>query len=82
MKNMNKQIKAANENTKNLMLSEFNFDPEEILNETLVFDTSLTDEEIVIDRIIDAINDSLNNKYWIERKPGTNYFTLKLEDGK
>ena len=82
MKNMNKQIKAANENTKNLMLSEFNFDPEEILNETLVFDTSMTDEEIVIDRIIDAINDSLNNKYWIERKPGTNYFTLKLEDGK
>ena len=74
MKNINKKTKAANENTRNLMIDEFNFDPKEILNKT--------DEEVVINRIIDAIIDPFNEKYWIEHKPGTNYFTLRLEDGK
>ena len=64
------------------MTGEFNFDPKEILNKTLIFDTSTVDEEVIIDRIIDAINDPFNDKYWIEQKPGTNYFTLRLEDGK
>ena len=32
MKNINKKTKAANENTRNLMTGEFNFDPKEILN--------------------------------------------------
>ena len=32
----------------------------------------------MIDRIIDTLNDPYleNDKYWIEHKPGTNYFTL------
>ena len=42
----------------------------------------MVDEEVIIDRIIDAINDLFNDKYEIEHKPATNYFTLKLEDGK
>ena len=82
MKNINNQIKPANENTKNLMLGQFNFDPKERLNKTLIFDTVMIDEEIIIDRITDAINDTFNGKYWIEHKPGTNCFTLRLEDGK
>ena len=82
MKNINRNTKALNENTRNLMIGEFNFDPKEILNKTLIFDTSVLDEEVIIDRIIDAINDTFNDKYWIEHKPGTNYFTLRLEDGK
>ena len=82
MKNINRKTKAANENTRNLMIGEFNFDPKEILNKTLIFDTSMVDEEVIIGRIIDAINDPFNDKYWIEHKPGTNYFTLRLEDGK
>ena len=82
MKNINRKTKALNENTRNLMIGEFNFDPKEILNKTLIFDTSVLDEEVIIDRIIDAINDTFNDKYWIEHKPGTNYFTLRLEDGK
>ena len=69
MKNITKQIQAANENSINLLLGKFDFDPRKSLNETLIFDTSVLDEEIIIDRIIDAIND----KYWIEHKPGTNY---------
>ena len=82
MKNINKKTKATNENTKNLMTGEFNFDLKEILDKTLIFDTPMVDEEVVMNRIIDAINDSFNDKYWIEHKPSTNYFTLTLEDGK
>ena len=59
MKNVNDQIRAANENTENLVLGEFNFDPKEILNKKLIFDTTITDEEIITDRLIDAINDLL-----------------------
>ena len=82
MKNINDQIRAANENTENLLLGEFNFDPKDILNKKLIFDATIIGEEIIIDRIIDAINDAFNDKYWLEHKPGTNYFTLWLEDGR
>ena len=77
MKNINNQIRAANENTENLMFGEYNFDPKEILNKKLIFNTIIIDEEIMIDRIINAINDRLNGKYWIQHKPGTNYVTLR-----
>ena len=43
---------------------------------------SMVDEEVIMDRIIGAINDPFNDKDWIEHKPGTNYFTFRLEDGK
>ena len=82
MKNINDQIRASNENTENLMLGEFNFDPKEILHKKLIFDTTIIDEEMIIHRIIDAINDPFNDKYWIEHKPGKNYFTLRLENGR
>ena len=82
MKNINDEIRASNENTENLMLGEFNFDPKEILHQKLIFDTTIIDEEMIIHRIIDAINDPFNDKYWIEHKPGTNYFTLRLENGR
>ena len=64
MKNINRKTKAANENIINLLIDEFNFDPKEILNKTLIFDTSIVDEEVIIDRIIDAINYPFNDKYW------------------
>ena len=62
MKNINHQIRTANESTENLMFGEFNFDPKEILNKKLIFDT-IIDEEITLDRIIDAIDDPVNDKY-------------------
>ena len=37
MKNIIDQMRAANENTENLMLGEFSFDPKEILNKKLIF---------------------------------------------
>ena len=82
MKFINEQIKAGNENTENLMLGDFNFDPKLMLNKRLIFDTTITDEDIIISRIIDAIDNSYNDEYWITHKPGTNYFTLRLENGR
>ena len=57
-----------NESTENLELGEFNFDPKEILNKKVIFDTTITDEEIITDRLIDAINDPFNDKYWINQQ--------------
>ena len=57
-----------NESTENLVLGEFNFDPKEILNKKVIFDTTITDEEIITDRLIDAINDPFNDKDWINQQ--------------
>ena len=65
MKNINRQIEMAADNTNELMLGEFNFRPKNILNKTLIFDTSKADEEIIMDRIIDAINDKTNEELFI-----------------
>ena len=62
-------------NTKKLMISDFNFYPKKILSKTLLFDTSTVDEEVIIDKIADGINDPFNDKYWIEHEPRTDYFT-------
>ena len=62
------------------MLGEFNFDLKEILNQKRICDTTIIDNEIIIDRINDAIDDLFNNRYWIEHKPGRKYLTLRLED--
>ena len=47
-------------------------------------DISMVDEETIIDKIIEGLNDPYleNDKYWIEHEPGSNYFTVRLEDGK
>ena len=72
---INEQIKAANKNTKNLMLGNFNFDRKVILNKRLIFDTTIIDKETIIYRIIDATGNPYNDECWIKHKPGTNYFT-------
>ena len=81
MKNINARIKVAVDNTNRLMLGEFDFDPQKILNETLIFDTSKIEEEIIVERIIDALSDK-NNEFYIENSPGKNYFTLRRENGR
>ena len=82
IKFLNEQIKAANENTENLLLGEFNSDLKEILNKRLIFNTTIVNEEIVIDRIIGAINNPYSDEYWIEHTPVINYFMLRLENGR
>ena len=62
------------------MLGEFNFDLKEILNKKRICDTTIIDNDIIIDRINEPVDDLFNNRYWTEHKPGTKYFTLRLED--
>ena len=53
-------------NTKKSMIGNFDFDPKKKkknLNKTLLFDTSTIDEEVIIDKIIDGINNPFNDKY-------------------
>ena len=64
------------------MLGEFNFIPKNILNKTMIFDTSKIEQEIIMNRIIDAINDKTNDKFYIEHQTGSNYFTLRRENGR
>ena len=44
------------------MIGDFNFDQKKILNKTLLFDASTVDEEVIIDKIIDGINDPFHEK--------------------
>ena len=80
----NDQIEAAINNSSMLMDGEFNFSPQKILNKKLIFDISMVDEETIMDKIIEGLEDPYleNDKYWIKHKPGSNYFTLRLEDGR
>ena len=43
IKNINRQIEIGADNTNKLMLGEFNFSSKNILNKTLIFDTSKID---------------------------------------
>ena len=78
------QIKKSVDNTSLMMAGEFNFSPKTMLNKRLIFDTTIVDKETIIDKIIEGLNDTYldNDKYWIEHEPGSNYFTLRVEDGR
>ena len=64
------------------MHGEFDFSVKNILNKTLLFDTSKRNEEVMMDKIIVSLMDLLNKKYYIDHPDGTNSFTLKREDGR
>ena len=82
MRLTNDQIEAAINNFSMLMDGEFNFNPQKMLNKKLIFDIYMVDEETITDKIIEGFDDPYlkNDKYWIEHEPGSNYFTLRLED--
>ena len=82
IKNINRQIEIGADNTNKFMLAEFNFSSKNILNKTLIFDTSKIDQEIIMDRITDAINDKNNDEFYIKHQPGSNYFALRKENGR
>ena len=63
------------------MRGEFDFNLEKVLK-TLTFDTTKIDEEIIMDMMIDALKDKTNDEFYIEHPAGSNYFTLKREDGR
>ena len=45
------QVEASIDNTLLRMAGKFNFSPKKILNKRLIFDTSVVDEETVMDKI-------------------------------
>ena len=84
MKLRNDRIEASLNNSSLLMDGEFNFSPEKVLNKRLIFDVSMVDEETIMDKTIEGLDNPYlkNDKYWIEHEPGSNYFMLRLEDGR
>ena len=50
-----KELKIAGENVSALMRGKFVFDPEVFSNKAVLFDTSKTNEEKIIDRILENI---------------------------
>ena len=64
------------------MRGEFNFSIKNILNKNLFFDISKINKEVIMEKIIQSVNDPLNDKYYIDHPDGTNSFTLKREDGR
>ena len=52
-----------------------------MLNRTLLFDIKKIDEEIIMDRIIQALPAD-NDEFYIEHPIGSNSFNLKREDGR
>ena len=63
------------------MNGKFNFDPQKILNKTMLFHTTKIDEEIIMDRIIEVLPPT-NDECYIEHPVASNSFTLKREDGR
>ena len=39
------------------MMGEFDFNPQNVLNKTLIFDTKKINEEIIMNKIIEALSD-------------------------
>ena len=75
-----KEAQITRNNVSRLMRGEFGFSLKNVLNKTLVFDTSKINEEVITDKIIELINDPLNDEYYIDHLSGINSFTLKRED--
>ena len=62
------------------MRAEFDFKPQRKMNKTLIFDTTKINEEILIDKIIEALGNKTNDEFYIGHPVGSNYFTLKQEN--
>ena len=75
MKNI--ESKIGRKNVSRLMRGEFNFSPKKILNKTLIFDTTKINEEIIKDKIMEALSDKTNNEFYIEHPHRSNYFALR-----
>ena len=73
------EARVARNNVSRLMRGEFDFSLKNILNKTTIFDTSKINEEIIMDKITEAINDPLNDENCIDHPEGSNSLTLKQE---
>ena len=76
-----KEGQIARDNVTTLVSGKFNFDPKKILNKTLLFDTKKVDENIMMDKIIEALPPT-NDELYTEHPVDSNSFTLEREDGR
>ena len=76
MKNREQEI--ARENISDLMNGKFSLDSKKISNKTLLFDTTKTDKEILVDMIIRALLAD-NDDFYIEHLHESISFTLKRQ---
>ena len=60
------------------LVSDFEFDPEEILDKNLLFDLKKTSEEKILDRLIENLPEG-NDQYCIEHREGTNSFRVRQD---
>ena len=67
-------MKIARDNVSALMNGRFIFDPQKLLNKTLLFDAKIIDENIM-NRVIEALPPT-NDEFYIEHPVGSNLFAL------
>ena len=72
--------KLAKNNSKSIRSGNFDFDPEEFLDKSLLFDLKQTREEQISDAILEEIPD--NDKCYIEHREGTNAFRIRKDGDK
>ena len=63
--------KMLEKNSKLLLSGKFDFDPEEILDKSLLFNLKKTRKDEIFDSILEKIPDK-NNVYYIKHREGTN----------
>ena len=61
-----------------LLSGKFDFDPEEVLDKSLLFDSKKASEEIIFDFILEKIPDK-NNIYNTEHSGVTNEFRIRKD---
>lgn len=71
--------KINNEISCALLYNKFNFKIEKTLNKNLTFNTKRTNEEKIIDHIIESLPVD-NDFFYIKHRPGQNVSTLRKED--
>lgn len=53
-----------------------------VLNKTLIIHTTKVNKETIMDNIIEALGDKINDEFYFEHPVASNYFTLTREDGR
>ena len=70
--------KMEKNNSKSIVSGTFDFDPEDYLDKSLLFDLKKTSEEKIFNAIIEKIPD--NADYFIEHREGTNAFRIRKDE--
>ena len=69
--------KWQKKNSKSILLSTFDFDPEEYLDKSLLFDLKKISKEKISNAILEKIPD--NDAYYVEHREGTNAFRTRQD---